>query len=611
MKLSLRSKLLAPTLAVVTVGLGIVSVITFIQARTSTVSNITKEMRQMCETALFHLEDWVGNQRINLEGWANLKVIPASIPSTFVGQAARGSANIELASLRKRYAQFENIHLLNPDGEIVASSNTNQIDKSSISIASLPCFKTALGGTPAISDAFLSQETGASIVVLGMPVKQGDQTIGVMAGMLSVGRYASQFIDHIKVRERGYVFLYDKRGFPLAHPDKKSILVRSLAQSEWGRDLVAKSDGQVQSVIDGEDKIVTFKMSQNLGWGVGVTLPTEEILSPIHRSGWITLSIGFVTLLAITGIILLVVRSVSNPLYQGIAVLAESSEQVANASVQITSSSQSLAEGASEQAASLQETGSSLEQISSMAKLQAEGAQAAGELLNAARSAGDSGARDMQEMSNAMQDIKSSSADIAKIIKTIDEIAFQTNILALNAAVEAARAGEAGMGFAVVAEEVRNLAQRSAQAARDTAAKIEDSIAKSQRGVQLNEKIEKGMAEIVTKVRQAAEISTQAVNGSREQRQGIEQVNVAVAQIGQITQANAATAEESASAAAELQQQADSLKLAVGGIMALVNGQSDACTAPPRNSTTVDAPVHQGRTRTVKQIEPTCGRSKC
>ncbi len=611
MKWSLISKLLIPTLAVVTAGLGIVSVITFLQSRNSTVSNITKEMRQMCETALFHLEDWVGNQRINLEGWANLKVIPASIPSTFVGQAARGSASIELASLRKRYPQFENIHLLNPDGEIVASSNTNQIDKSSISIASLPCFKTALGGTPAISDAFLSQETGASIVVLGMPVKQGDQTIGVMAGMLSVGRYASQFIDHIKVRERGYVFLYDKRGFPLAHPDKKSILVRSLAQSEWGRDLVAKSDGQVQSVIDGEDKIVTFKMSQNLGWGVGVTLPTEEILSPIHRSGWITLSIGFVTLLAITGIILLVVRSVSNPLYQGIAVLAESSEQVANASVQITSSSQSLAEGASEQAASLQETGSSLEQISSMAKLQAEGAQAAGELLNAARSAGDSGARDMQEMSNAMQDIKSSSADIAKIIKTIDEIAFQTNILALNAAVEAARAGEAGMGFAVVAEEVRNLAQRSAQAARDTAAKIEDSIAKSQRGVQLNEKIEKGMAEIVTKVRQAAEISTQAVNGSREQRQGIEQVNVAVGQIGQVTQANAATAEESASAAAELQQQADSLKQAVGEIMALVNGQSNARTAPPRNSTTVDAHVHQRRTRTVKQIEPSRDHSKC
>ncbi len=274
--------------------------------------------------------------------------------------------------------------------------------------------------------------------------------------------------------------LFRSRGFPLAHPDKKTILARSLAQSDWGRDLVEKSDGQVQSFIDGEDKIVTFKMSQNLGWGVGVTLPTEEILSPIHRSGWITLSVGFVTLLAIASIILLVVRSVSNPLYQGIAVLAESAEQVANTSIQITSSSQSLAEGANEQAASLQETGSSLEQISSMAKLQAEGAQAAGELLNAARSAGDSGARDMQEMSNAMQDIKSSSADIAKIIKTIDEIAFQTNILALNAAVEAARAGEAGMGFAVVAEEVRNLAQRSAQAARDTAAKIEDSIAKSQ-----------------------------------------------------------------------------------------------------------------------------------
>jgi methyl-accepting chemotaxis protein len=238
-----------------------------------------------------------------------------------------------------------------------------------------------------------------------------------------------------------------------------------------------------------------------------------------------------------------------------------------------------------------------------MAKLQSEGAQAARELLNAARSAGDSGAQDMKEMSAAMRDIKSASADIAKIIKTIDEIAFQTNILALNAAVEAARAGEAGMGFAVVAEEVRNLAQRSAQAARDTATKIEDSIVKSQRGVLLNEKVEKGMAEIVAKVRQAAEISTQAVDGSREQRQGIEQVNVAVGQIGQITQANAATAEESASAAAELQRQADSLKQAVFGIMALVNGQTDARTAPPKNPTIVDTHQErtQGRTGTAKR----------
>ena len=150
---------------------------------------------------------------------------------------------------------------------------------------------------------------------------------------------------------------------------------------------------------------------------------------------------------------------------------------------QVSSASQSLAEGASEQAASLEETSSSLEEMSSMTKRNAENAQKANELAKQARAAADTGVGDMQAMNAAMDAIKASSDDIAKIIKTIDEIAFQTNILALNAAVEAARAGEAGMGFAVVADEVRNLAQRSAQAAKETAAKIEGAVSKTAQGV--------------------------------------------------------------------------------------------------------------------------------
>ena len=153
-----------------------------------------------------------------------------------------------------------------------------------------------------------------------------------------------------------------------------------------------------------------------------------------------------------------------------------------NSSATITASSQSLAEGASEQAASLEETSASLEEMSSMTRHNAENAQKANELAKQARSAADKGVADMQAMNAAMEAIKNSSDDIAKIIKTIDEIAFQTNILALNAAVEAARAGEAGMGFAVVADEVRNLAQRSAQAAKETAGQIEGAISQDGAG---------------------------------------------------------------------------------------------------------------------------------
>ena len=154
----------------------------------------------------------------------------------------------------------------------------------------------------------------------------------------------------------------------------------------------------------------------------------------------------------------------------------------------------------------------------------------------------------MQTMAVAMNDIKGSSDEVAKIIKTIDEIAFQTNILALNAAVEAARAGEAGMGFAVVADEVRNLAQRAAPAAKETSGKIETAVTKTTQGVQISAKVAQSLQEIVAKVRQVDELAAEVAAASREQSQGIEQVNTAVTQMDKVTQSSAATAEESASA---------------------------------------------------------------
>ena len=167
---------------------------------------------------------------------------------------------------------------------------------------------------------------------------------------------------------------------------------------------------------------------------------------------------------------------------------------------------------------------------------------------------------------------KAAGDDIAKIIKTIDEIAFQTNILALNAAVEAARAGEAGMGFAVVADEVRNLAQRAAQSAKETAAKIENAVTKTALGVQISEKVAKSLQEIVEKARQVDTLAAEVASASKEQSQGIEQVNGAVAQMDKVTQTNAANAEESASASEELNAQAQTLKEAVTELLQLVDG---------------------------------------
>ena len=280
--------------------------------------------------------------------------------------------------------------------------------------------------------------------------------------------------------------------------------------------------------------------------------------------------VGFAAALAL-GIWL--AHSISKPIKAVAETLSSGAEQTAAASSQVSSASQSLAEGASEQAASLEETSSSLEEMSSMTKRNAETAGKVKEMGSQARAAGDTAVIDMQAMAKAMDAIKTSSDGIAKIIKTIDEIAFQTNILALNAAVEAARAGEAGAGFAVVADEVRSLAQRCAQAAKETATKIEDSVQKSADGVLISAKVAQSLEEIVTKARQVDEMAGEVAASSREQSQGIEQVNTAVTQMDKVTQSNAANAEESASAAEELNAQADALKDAVVELLQMVDGR--------------------------------------
>ena len=272
-------------------------------------------------------------------------------------------------------------------------------------------------------------------------------------------------------------------------------------------------------------------------------------------------------------------RRVAGQLNTLAANLAHASETLASSATQIAVASQTLAEGASEQAASLEETGASLEEMSSMTRRNAETALKVKELGSQARVAGDTGLKDMGTMVSAMDDIKRSSGDIAKIIKTIDEIAFQTNILALNAAVEAARAGEAGMGFAVVADEVRSLARRCAQAAKETAGKIEDAVAKSARGAEISAKVARSLEEIVTQARRVDEMAGEVATASQEQSQGIAQVNTAVTQMDRVTQSNAANAEESASATEQMSAQAESLKEAVAELQRLVDGQRVAAVA--------------------------------
>ena len=350
----------------------------------------------------------------------------------------------------------------------------------------------------------------------------------------------------------------------------------------------------LKSKLDRVDQVVAAGFGRTLIWVLPITL---------------IIGIGFFFFNRV-----IIVR----PLNAIIGEIDRTSDQTSTSSEQVSTASQDLAAGASQQAATIEETSASLEEISSMTQRNAQNALRAKEFTNQTQTAAETGVQRTREMCEAMDGIraagsemretmngiKAASNDVGKIIKTIDEIAFQTNILALNAAVEAARAGESGMGFAVVADEVRNLAHRSATAAKETAEMIAASIKRSDDGVRVTEKVtaaveavaarskelQEKLAEILTKVKQMDEEVVQIASASQEQSQGISEINLAVSQLDKVTQSNASSAEESAASSEELNSQAEILKGAVLELQKLVDGgRASIVPAQPKAKSSLPA----------------------
>jgi methyl-accepting chemotaxis protein len=280
-------------------------------------------------------------------------------------------------------------------------------------------------------------------------------------------------------------------------------------------------------------------------------------------------------LLSALGFGIVLSLNISNRLNKVVAEASEGAGQIASAATQVSSAAQGVAQGSQEQAAALEQSSSSLEELSSMTKQNTDNARSASMLANEAKMMMAKSADGANQMDAAMKEIKAASDQTSKIVKTIDEIAFQTNLLALNAAVEAARAGESGKGFAVVAEEVRNLAIRAAEAAKNTGSLIEANVVRVAGGVQIIDGLKTALGQTVSAADKVTNLANEVAAASDEQSKGIDQLNVAVAQMNQVTQQNAANAEEAASASEEASGQAESLLDLIRDLTVVVNGHAD------------------------------------
>jgi signal transduction histidine kinase len=439
------------------------------------------------------------------------------------------------------------------------------------------------------------------------PIRQAS---GKVVGMLYVGlpqesaKSLREQIMDIQVGKTGYVYVLDSKGeYVISYQGKRdgdniwkakdadgNLFVQEICNKavKLGPDQVAEQYYPWKNDPNAEPrmKVARLKYFAPWDWVIGVGSYEDEFYTArdqIHEASTaanILLGIVLVGSLIVASVVwFFLARSLAGGIAQVVSELRRSAAEVNSGADQVSGASQNLASGNSEQAASVQETSASIEEMSSMIKQNATSAEKTRQLSADAAGNANQGAEAMGRMTGAIDEIKKSSDETAGVLKTIDEIAFQTNLLALNAAVEAARAGEAGKGFAVVAEEVRNLAQRSAEAARNTSEMIGRSVQNANNGVDLCKEVDGTLSEIASKSRQVNELVDQIAGACNEQASGIDQINTAVSQVDQVTQSNAATAEQSAAAAQQLSSQAEQLDALVGRLQQIVDGAAGSGAA--------------------------------
>jgi len=588
--LNLRYKFLIPTVLLVVISITVASAVSYFITKNRMMEAIKKQIVQTVDATDAHLNHWIERTQSDIAGWASQRVYQLALRDSYIGIAARTPANTQLKEKTKNYKFYENINIINPKGEIIASSDPEAIGKEKLTDSRF--FEQAMSGKVYISDVTTYQATGKPVFIIASPIKYKNTVIGVLNAVIKMSHFNRKFIDVVKVGQKGYAYLYDQKGLILSHSAEPVILKKDLAHLESKRKkMITDRDGLISYSSDGVKKIVAFKQCQFAPWAIGVEADTGEIIAPLKEIGYASFIAGFVAIVFLTFSMLYMTNNLLiNPilkivyrlknmaegegdlttlleirsndeigelgrqfnifiakLKKIIKEIAANTEIVKTSAADLTDLSNAmvassnltadqtgnLAEGLAETNANINSMASSAEQMSTNAQNVSsvteqisqniaalakaveemnESMQAIGQNSETA-SAIASEAMTMAAKSTAtMGSLGKAATEIGKVTKMIKGIAEQTNLLALNATIEAASAGDAGKGFAVVANEIKILANQSAQAAEDIRQRIEGVQSESAQALGVIQEV----SEIIRKINSTIAINTAAVTQQSE-----------------------------------------------------------------------------------------------
>ena len=566
-------KVLVPIIILVALAMGASTWVAYHKSRAAMTMSVGDQLQLLSKSLADQMQTWMDRNILDLNMLSKDESFGKAFQDTFIGKSARKNATKRLGELVKEFDVFESLNLANKEGDVIASSHPELIEKTKLS--DIGYFKNAIAGNLTVSDVIKSRITGKPTFVVALPVKDNEDAKGVFCGVIKLSAFNQAVIAPVHVAKTGYAYLIDQKGVFVAHPDQGQVLKTDISETEFGRQILRGKNGVNSYTWEGVEKLSAFSEYNRKGWIFVITAPVKEVYESVYEIRNLQVGIAVIGMLMLgVGIWLIIKFIMITPVTRISEVLKEASIQVNSGSSQISVSSQALAEGSSEQAGSIEETSASLEEMAAMTRQNANNADAANKTAQESQARFEAANNAMTALRTSMEEIVQASAETQKIVKTIDEIAFQTNLLALNAAVEAARAGEAGAGFAVVADEVRNLALRAAEASRNTASLIEGTVTKVEGGVSLVAQADTAFSSAARDSRKMGSLVGEIAAASGEQAQGIEQVNHAVADMDKVTQQIAATAEESASASEEMNAQAEHLFEMVAQLNGIIGGHS-------------------------------------